>query len=277
MRTKVIWRSLGAEQSLARSHPGRIEPVQSATGNENLAGLSCLGKARGDVYINAEVVASDLPGASQVDARPKARRVAIDLDRRNPLTPLKRCVGRAVCVSERTHEPIAETLYDLAAPAEDRRLDCIADFAQQPNRKLVASLQGPGREADQVCEQDGEIYFSAPAALGLGQSLPPLEHRRAHLSHYARLFGPKCRELAKSDVDGAPLRHREPIVDPVVAHRQHPCSAGGAHERRVAIELAKSRGKSLPARMGATDGHQRSLNQEEVLPLLECLSAPEVA
>ena len=72
---------------------------------------------------------------------------------------------------ERGHHPVAEPLHDLAAVGAHRRLDRVADVAQQVERRLVAGPHRPVREVDQVGEDDRQLASrrAAPAP----RSAPP--------------------------------------------------------------------------------------------------------
>jgi hypothetical protein len=48
----------------------------------------------------------------------------------------------------------------------------ITDLAQQLKSRLVAGIQSPGGEADQVGEEDGNVYSAATETLRSRESLP---------------------------------------------------------------------------------------------------------
>jgi len=92
-------------------------------------------------------------------------------------------------VVEHGHDPVAQPLDDLAASGEERALDGVAHGAQQFQRRLVAGLQGPGGEAHEVGEDDGDVAV-APATSGrLGDRLPDLERAEPGGVECARPLG----------------------------------------------------------------------------------------
>ena len=188
--------------------------------HEDLARLGGFGESRGDIDVDAEVVASDLARAAQMNAGSKSWHVAIDLDRGRTLARDEGRLCGARGVPEDGHQAVAESLDDLATPFDDRRLDRLAHGAQQFDRRLVAGFQCPAREADDVGEQNRDVNFSAPAALGLADPLPQLERRQPKLSQHARRVAPQGSKLARCEIGGTTARGREPVDELLIAQDQ---------------------------------------------------------
>ena len=69
----------------------------------------------------------------------------------------------------------------LRSFAQHRRFGDLGHPAQQPQRCLVAGLQRPFRESDEVGEHDGHLGVDRAAGHLLGQRLPDLQARQADL------------------------------------------------------------------------------------------------
>jgi hypothetical protein len=170
-------------------------------------------------------------------------------------------VARVGSVAERRHETISEPLYDLSAPRQDRRLDRGAHFAQELDGKLVAHSQRPLREADQVREQHRDVNLSATSALGLGESLPALQNRRAELPRYPRLIRAERSELTKRQIRGSPARAGQPVLDLLLAQCPLASLAGGAEKRRAAVESTGGGCQPSGAAGARSVAHGRSVDQ----------------
>ena len=77
-----------------------------------------------------------------------------DLDAIEALAGLEHRGDRLIGVGEHRHHPVAEALDDVAVMAGHRRLDRLGDRAQELERDVVAGLERPIGEADQVGEHD---------------------------------------------------------------------------------------------------------------------------
>ena len=75
--------------------------------------------------------------------------------------------------------PSPSRFTSVAAVGGDRRVLGGRHLAQQLQRRLVAGVERPGRELDDVGEQDRHVHLPATASLCLRQRLPRLQGARA--------------------------------------------------------------------------------------------------
>jgi len=74
---------------------------------------------------------------------------------------------RALCVVERGHHPVTQSLDDAASVRCDSRVLAGADAPQQIQCGVVAHFERPRRELHEVGEQDRHLALAAAAALRL--------------------------------------------------------------------------------------------------------------
>ena len=193
--TRQTERSRGAPVALSRrlrpnlKAPGcsasRADPETSTS--PPFGGLAHSGR---DVDVDAEVVAADPSWASEVDAGAKLRRVAVHLYPADVELCLERGVNRLLGDPKHSHGAVAKPLHQAPPMRRDRRVLCGRHPAQQLQRRLVAGVERPGGEADDVGEQDRDVkpcrgrvpgLRPAPATLE-GRPAPARERRSAALA-----------------------------------------------------------------------------------------------
>jgi hypothetical protein len=237
----------------------RVELEQDAVGDEDLAGLGGVAEAGRDVDVDAEVVAADLARAAEVDAGAQPGAEAFDLDRGDPFLSDKAGLDRAAGIPKRRHQPVAEALDDLALALGHRRLDRRRHLPQQPQRRLVARLQRPAREADQVGEQDCDVDLTATAVLGLRQPLPPLQRRQPELAEHAVLLASQLDQLLGGQIGGTTARGREVVDQRLVAEQPLPRLPRRPQQLWLAVETARGGEEALRRFLLGTGGHRGSL------------------
>ena len=151
-------------------------------GDQQLAGRGALGHPGRDVHVHAQVVAAHAPRAAQVQAGAQPRRVALALQPAHGVEGAQGGLHAVHRIVEHGHQAVAERLDHLAAVVGHRLLGGVVHVAEQLDDRLVAGLQRPGREVDQVGEQDRHVHLAAAPALGLGDRLPHLQRRQAGLA-----------------------------------------------------------------------------------------------
>jgi hypothetical protein len=82
----------------------------------------------------------------------------------------------------------------------------LADAAQKLHREIVARLERPVREADQIGEEDRELVPAPASPLRLRQSLPDLERAKAGLAQEAGPLRGQRREPPADDLRALPPR-----------------------------------------------------------------------
>lgn len=242
------------------AHRPRIERSQRGLRNKHLVRLCRLGKARGDVHIYSEVVAANLARAPKMDSGTQLRTVTADIHRRHSIARVEGRLGRAGRIAEDRHQTIAEPLYHLAASRQDRRLDRLADLAQELDGELIASLQRPLGKAHEIREEDRDIHLATTPTLSLGKPLPALQHGRSQFSRNTGLLGPERRELAECDIGGAAANARQSVLDLFFAKRPLTRLACGAQQLGAAVESTRGPGEPPRATGAGRLAHGASLN-----------------
>src|SRR3954452_1658504 len=102
-----------------------------------------------------------------MDAGAQSRVVAANLDLLEALLPVERGPHGRLGVAQHGHDAVSEALDHLAAVILDRRLDRLADVAQELERELVTRLERPGRVVRYVGEQDRQVLVAVAAPLYL--------------------------------------------------------------------------------------------------------------
>src|SRR5215208_5595397 len=114
----------------------RIERVAADLGDEHLLWLRRVDHARGDVDVDAEVVAAELPRLARVYAGPQARPMARHLDLPHAVASVERGEDRVVGMLEDRHRAVPEVLHHRPVVFGDRLVEHMADLAQQLDRGL---------------------------------------------------------------------------------------------------------------------------------------------
>src|SRR5438105_120159 len=198
---QVPRRPLGAEAPLLLELEAVVAQLRPRRlGHQHLPRLGRRRDPGGDVHVHPQVVATDLPRSPDVNAGADARLVALGLDLGETAVRFAhRAHGRAR-VREHRHVPVAEALHHLALVLLDRWLDGPGHLAQQLHGLGVPDLERPGRELDQVREEDRAALRSPTPALRLRHRLVHLERREPDLPQRARPLGDLgqvARELVK--------------------------------------------------------------------------------
>jgi hypothetical protein len=187
-----------------------------------------------------------------VDPGAKLRRVAAHLYPAQLALCQKSGVNRVIGVAKDRHGAVAEP-FDQAAPMPgDRRVLGCGDLAQQLQRRLVARLERPGREADDVGEQDRDVELPATPALRLGKGLPRLQGAQPELANGARPLGLDLGDQAPDPLRDLGARGGQRVAVLVVAGKEPPEELGGRHELGPGIGAASSL-RELP---GLAWGHR---------------------
>ena len=166
-----------------------------------------------------EIVAAELARDAPVHAGAHPR-----ADSRRPSTSATAAwASSAACAAspateEGGHHAVAETLDQPAlASARSRPRRPPRRRAAASSAALVAGLQRPGREADQVGEQQRHLPVAAPAAGGLGQRLPQLQPGQADLLDQALGLGAQRRaRRAPIDLDRRSAGGRQRVAELLV-------------------------------------------------------------
>jgi hypothetical protein len=164
------------------------------------------------------------------------RPVSGDLDLGEPLARGEHRRDSVVGCGEDRHHPVAESLHYLAAVLSDRRLDRVGDVAEKLQGRLVARIDRPGRELDEVGEDDRAFDVAPAAALGLAQRLPDLERTQARLAKNAGTLRGHFRDAAPDQVGLLAAGNRERVAEAAVA-REHVAQA--AHHPEQALVLVQ--------------------------------------
>ena len=189
-----------------------------------------------------------------VDTHPHPRGKAVDLDRFDGLVCLQHRRHRHQRVTEHRHQAVAHPFDDPAAGVQQRRLHRLRQPSQQGQGGLVAGLQRPGGETDQIGEDQRRLGVARNPRHPLGQGLPDLQSTQTHL---ARRRGPishqpvgrprrglrttvACGGQRVAEVRVAGQRAAHPAN-----HLDHPVVVGGAvqpgsgviEEERTAVEV----------------------------------------
>ena len=209
---------------------------QQRVGDQHLAGLGRRRHARGDVDVNAEIVAAQPAGPAPVNARPHARRVVVDLDPAHRLLRIERRLDRRLGGQERGHQTIAQALDDPALVLGDHRLDLGSDLAQEFEHGGVAGLQRPPGEPDQIGEQQRHLEVAAAAAGRLRNRLPDLKGGQANLLGNALASRLQRGDAAGDHLDGGSTRGRQGIAELLVPRQPPADAAGSRQERRLAVQ-----------------------------------------
>src|SRR3954447_13516180 len=170
---------------------GLVQPLAGCARHEDLAWLRDSRHARRDVHVDAEVVAADLARPPEVDPGSELAAVAVRLDGTDGLARRARCPDRAFGVTEGGHHAVPQPLHEAPAVRGDRGVLVRTHSAQQLECRFVADLERPGREVDQVGEEDRHVALTAAASLHLRQRLPYLHGTEAELTCGARPLGAK--------------------------------------------------------------------------------------
>src|SRR5436305_7860007 len=145
-----------------------VDPLKGGIRDEDLVGLCGVGDAGGDVDVNAQVVLPELARPAPVDPRPHVWPIAVDVDPPYALLTLKRRLDGGLGIEERRHQPVAEALHDPPLVRQDDLLDAEPHLTQQLKRGRVTSIKRPGREANQVGEEQRQLEVTPAAAHTLG-------------------------------------------------------------------------------------------------------------
>jgi hypothetical protein len=260
MCDEVCWRSARVKSPPCGAHRPWVERPQRLVRNEDLVRLCGLRQARSDVHVDAEVVSPNFARAPEVDTGAQPRMVTVNVHQCHTITRIERGLSRASCVAEDRHQTVAEPLHHLSPSCQDRRLDRLADFAEEPNGELVSGVQRPLGEAHEVGEQDRDINFASTSTLSLREPLPALKKRGPKLARDAGLLWPEGRQLTKRNVGGAAANAGQPVVDLLIAEGPLTCPPRRVQQPRVAVEPTGSGGEP-PGAGGLPLAHGASLNQ----------------
>ena len=126
------------------------------------------------------------------------------------------------------------------------RLHRESDLPQQVHGLLVAGVERPVREADQVGEQDGHLPLAAAAALGLGERLPHLERAEAELADRARPLVRQVHDALPEELRRLVAGHRQRVAVALVARQQAARRLGGLDQARVRVEALERLGEPPP-------------------------------
>ena len=173
---------------LPRRFMGRTRDRPAARGGErrprarapaHRAGAGARGQAVDDRLI-------ENAGPPPVQPGPEPRRVARRADVLERVHAVQHGVERRRGVVEDGHHAVAQALDDLAAMLVHRLLDRASHLAQQRERRIVAGVERPGREVDEIGEDDRQLRGPATAPLRLGDVLPDLQRAQAGLAQQSR-------------------------------------------------------------------------------------------
>src|SRR3954465_10168770 len=138
-----------------------VEALSHGLGDEHLVGTRRLAQARGDVHVDADVVAADRPRAAEVETRAKLRVVAVGADLGAGDERGARGLHGLGGIGEDRHRAVAEPLDHLPAALLDRGAPGGVDAAKEVERALVPCGERPGGEPDQVGEEDRHLVLAA--------------------------------------------------------------------------------------------------------------------
>src|SRR3954469_5159107 len=124
MRRHVLRHALDLELALLLrfNAVGVAELLEQRLGYEDRVGLGVLGQPRGDVHVDAQVVAADLARLADVQAGAQLRLVAVALDLAEVVAAFLDRLKRLERLGEHRHHPVAQPLDHAAAAVGYRRL-----------------------------------------------------------------------------------------------------------------------------------------------------------
>lgn len=138
----------------------------------------------GDVHIHTQPIRGQPLRAAGVDADPHPRCIAGHLDRSQRLLGGQHGPHGDGRIAEHGHQPVAHALDDVPAGVQQRWFDGAGHLAQQRQGGVVARLQRPGGEPDQVGEDQRHLRIGRTTRDALGQRLPHLQHPEADLTRH---------------------------------------------------------------------------------------------
>ena len=150
---------------------------------------------------------------------------ARDIDPGKAAPALGRGADGLVGLAEDSHRAVAEPLDHDPPVLGDRLLLGGAYLSQQLDRRLVAGLERPVGEADQVGEQDRDVRRAPFPLPRVRERLPCLEHTEPQLADRARLLWSQLRELAADPLDPVAGGGRRIVVAPLAGQQaaDQPC------------------------------------------------------
>ena len=176
-----------------------------------------------------------------MDARAQPRAAPAERDPRDRRARVARRRDRVAGLLEDGHVAVAEPLDDDAVALRDGRLDRERDPAQQLQRALVAGLQRPRGEADEVGEEDRQLALAVAAALRLRERLPQLQRAEAGLARDARALQAQRREPLAEQLGRLVAGDRERVAVALVARQPRPRAAGRVQRALVRVESSQCR------------------------------------
>jgi hypothetical protein len=181
-----------------------------------------------------------------VDPGADRRPVALRPDLPEPLARLDHGLERRRGIGEHRHHAVAQALHHLAVVRLDRRLDCLAHVAQQLDRGIVARLQRPFREVDEVGEDDGLLDLSAATSLRLRDRLPDLERAEPRLAHEAGPLGGQRRQAAPRYLGLLLAAGGQRVAELAVARQQLADQLHQRDEARAAVHALRGGRQPFP-------------------------------
>src|SRR5699024_5580250 len=148
---------------------------QRGIGDQYLAACRGVRYARGDVDVDTEIVVPDPLGCAAVQPDTQLRAVVTTGDGAD-------CRVRTICrgdsfgsLDEHCHHPVPEGFHHCATTVGYGFITRRTDVVQQLQHLLVACLQGPLGERDEVGEHDGAFPFTGlPPTSATGGRMPDL-------------------------------------------------------------------------------------------------------
>jgi hypothetical protein len=145
------------------------------------------------------------------------------------------CIAR---VPEDRHGSVSESLDQGALVARDRVLLGLSDLAQQLQRRIVAGLERPGREADKIGEEDDHVGRPAAATLRLRERLPGLQHPQSELSRRTGALQAKLGDQATEVLGQLVACRGEGVAVPLVPRQQTADQPRSRHQPRPRVGSA---------------------------------------
>src|SRR3954447_10331045 len=267
---QVAGRALGLEPAQLLQLEGvRLEPFARGLRNQHLAPLCRLRHPGRDVDVHAEVVAADAARTAEVQARAQRGLVPVGVDAGHAAAGVQRRLDARLHIGEDGHDAVAEALDHAPLAAGDRPVGHLAETLQELDRGLVAGLERPGREADEVDEQDPHLLLAAPAPLCLGQRLPDLQRAEPELAGEAGAVGAGHGQAAGEQLRRVLAGAGERIAEVLVAGKELAGEADGGEQARRPVAPADP----LQHPVAALLGYVRSSTGTSTQLVMACSSA----